>query len=157
MDTNENQALVQLHTELGNIIRAYRQISIFNYAYAHNRPLCEAMHRAAEAINALSLPNIHIDTKRIWSPQVVSFKGTALIKKWQMASLMEELIQKRGSIAQSLTQKDVTFIADPMQPDWWERQLVRKGGAGRTMFLIVFFGMILLLNLGVFAYIFLLQ
>ena len=158
MDETEIQALVQIYTDLGNIIRAYRNLSILNNAYHHNRPLCERMQEAAQSINdsaqKLTSKNIHIDTKQIWDPKPVSVQGTSAIKKWQMTSFMQEIIQLRESVAQSLTQKDISLTDELAAPSWWERQLILKGKQGRTQFAVGFFGVILLSNLAFFAYLF---
>ena len=86
-------ALVQIHTDLGTIIRAYRKFSFLNGMYHQNKPLCESMHKVALSINErakdLSSGSVHIDTERIWIPNTVVFQGTNMVQKWKMAPFME--------------------------------------------------------------------
>ena len=146
----ENKILLETYHHLEDIIIAYRKLSVFNYQVEYNQDVCGKMLDAAEDYNRKALEItaiiIQVDTRRIWKPRRLQLKGTSMIKKLQMAPLIEEIFQEQEKIETLLQKRGVTV--DPhLQPSgWFERQIVLGGSAGRIKLMLLFLSFFIFYN-----------
>ena len=146
----ENKTLVEIYYHLEDIIIAYRNLSILNYQVGYNQDMCWRMLDAAEDCNRkaseITAITVHVDTRRIWKPRGIQLKGTSMIKKLQMALLIEEIFQEREKIETLLQKRGVTVDPHLLPSGWFERQIVLGGSAGRTKLMLFFLSFFILYN-----------